>query len=120
MSFQATPTLREINDKLRAAAFRLGPTERLASSFKPEELSSIVELLRQATLCLSSASRDDLDSPHPSEEGAVREYRENVEGLKRLLPSLHVRLLVEKERLEAARTRLAATHEWSETRKRGY
>jgi len=43
------------------------------------------------------------------------EYRSHLEQLKHLLPDLHLRLLAEKARLEAANKHLAAAAAWAQS-----
>jgi len=50
-------------------------------------------------------------------EKASQEYRINLEKLKQFLPSLHVRLLAEKSRLETLRNHTTAAVAWSRASK---
>jgi len=107
----ALEALRQVNDNLRSALVRLRPERRHCSSIRPQDFSDILGQLLRAAECLQRP-------PAPSEAGAALEkealeYRNLLEKLKQYLPDLHARLLVEKARLETARTHVAAAQAWA-------
>jgi len=111
----ALETLRQVNASLRSALVRLRPERRHCSTIKPQDFSDILTQLLRAAECLPV--------PPPSEADAALEresleYRSNLEQLKRFLPDVHVRLLAEKSRLEAARNHLAAASSWHQANSR--
>jgi hypothetical protein len=109
-------TLREVNENLRSALVRLRPERRHCAAIRPRDFSDLLSQLAQAAECLRTPpSYPDTSSTLDKE---VVEYRSNLEKLKRFLPDLHVRLLAEKSRLEAARTQIAAAAEWARASKK--
>jgi hypothetical protein len=112
---KALEQLRLVNDNLRSALSRLHPGRRHCSTIKPQDFSDLRNQLLRAAECLRYTSH--LEEPNALEKEAL-EYRGNLEKLKRLLPEVHVRLLAEKERLETARTHLAAATEWARSREK--
>jgi hypothetical protein len=49
----------------------------------------------------------------PAWDAELEEYRQHVERLRDLLPSIHTHLLAERARIEAQRTRIRAASEWA-------
>ena len=112
----ALATLREVNRNLRDALLRLHPERKSCASIQPGDLTDLEAQIARAAECLR------LQSP-PVESAADVErerlaYRRNLEELERFLPSLHVRLVAEKTRLEAARNQVAAAGAWAQARKK--
>ena len=94
----ALATLREVNQKLRAALLRLHPERKSCSSIKPGDLSDLEAQIARAVECLPLQSQ-----PGRSNAALDREklaYRRNLEEIRQFLPGLHVRLMAEKARLE--------------------
>ena len=109
-------TLREVNQNLREALFRLQPERKACASIQPGDLSDLEAQIARAAECLRLQS-----APVEFAADLEREklaYRRNLEELKQFLPSLHVRLVAEKARLEAARQRLAAADSWAQARRK--
>jgi superfamily I DNA and/or RNA helicase len=131
----ALEILRRVNDYLRSALVRLHPERRHCSTLQLADFSELLGQVLQATECLrthhpavpSTSSESDplvkdllkdglLKNELLEKEALVREaleYRGHLEDLKRTLPDLHVRLLAERQRLEAARSHLAAAASWA-------
>jgi hypothetical protein len=112
-------TLRQVNETVRSALVRFRPEVQLCSAIAPGEFSSLLGELLRARECLSGFVQPDHSiSPEiPEDQGAlaqeVREYRANLEELKRILPGLQARLLVERSRLQKAQMHAAAAAAWA-------
>jgi hypothetical protein len=76
----------------------------------PQDLENLLAEMIQAMEWLRQLPKH-LPSDTESEK-AVSEYRSSVEQLQQILPAMHVRLINEKVRLEAARTHLAGAAAW--------
>jgi len=120
----AVETLRQVNRLLRATLIRLRPERTPCSAIKPQDFSAILDQLQRATECLpellSRSSTAPSQSSSPLKSGTAHEkealeYRRNLEELQRFLPSLQVRLVAEKSRLETARAHVAAAAAWFES-----
>jgi len=130
MPSDAFTTLRAVNDKLRSALQRLQPEQRRCSAIAPAEFPGLLAELLRGRECLrnlpaqtptgSFAGCEHMGALNGVDalEKEAREYRSNLEGLKRFLPDLHARLLAEKARLENAQTHLAAASAWARASKR--
>lgn len=110
----ALATLRQVNHHLGSALLRFHPQRKNCLAIKPHDFSGLLNQLQRASNCLRGLAS-------PGEMGAelekeCREYRTNLEKLKRFLPDVQVRLLAEKARLEAARSHLVAAEEWARSR----
>ncbi len=119
MPSDALLTLRQVNDRLRAALARFRPEQTLSSKITAGDLSGVLAELLRARECLRNLlSQDTPSTPATAQETAAlaeetRTYRANLEKLKRFLPDLHTRLLAERARLEAAQTHVAAASAWA-------
>ncbi len=131
----ALEILCRVNDYLRSALVRLHPERRHCSTLQPADFSELLGHVLQATECLRAFHpairtigresnplekellKDELIKNELLEKDALAvealEYRGHLEDLKRTLPDLHLRLLAERERLEAARSHLAAAASWA-------
>jgi len=99
-------TLRQVNDRLRSALIRLRPERKHCSTIRAQDFSALRRQLRRAAECLRRPPLNSEAAAAVQEEAL--EYRRNLEKLKRFLPDVHTRLLVEKSRVENARTHLTA------------
>lgn len=107
----AIETLRQINENLRSALLRLHPERKHCSAITPRDFSDILRQLARARECLRCPITNSERSVPLEKES--REYCINLEKLKQFLPSLHVRLLAEKSRLETLRNHATAAIAWS-------
>jgi hypothetical protein len=75
----------------------------------PQQMAGLLSELMRAgeNLRALPAERD------PRLERELSAYRENVERLRALLPSIHTTLLQERARLEQERTRVGSAVEWA-------
>jgi hypothetical protein len=110
-------TLRQGNEQLRSALLRLRPERAHCAAIQPQEISGLIRQFAQAAERLGrlAGQSDDAAQAAAFEEEKSEFYR-NLETLKRFLPDLHVRLLAEKSRLEAARHNLEAAASWAQAR----
>ena len=131
----ALEILRRVNDYLRSALVRLHPERRHCSTLQLADFSELLRQVLQATECLRTfrpavpmtrwesdplkkeSLKNGLLKSELLEKEALAvealEYRGHLEDLKRTLPDLHVRLLAERQRLEAALFHLAAAASWA-------
>jgi len=110
--------LRQVNDNLRSALFRLSPEQKDCSTIRPHDFSDILTQLLRGAECLRRLP------PSADAGGALEkeslEYRSNLEQLKHFLPDLHGRLLAEKTRLENAQLHVAAAAAWARASKKTF
>lgn len=118
MKMQPTPdaletpelTLSEVNENLHAWLVRLRPERSSCSSINHKDFATIISQLRRAAECFREQRTHLADTAFEQE---ARDYRANLERLLQFLPSLQVRLLAEKARLETVRTHLASASAWA-------
>jgi hypothetical protein len=103
-------TLRQVNDYLRAALLGLRPEERHCSTVTAQEFLDLLTQFRRADACLRHPPARSESSPLEQE---LVECRANLGELKRFLPDLHARLLVEKARLEGAQAHVSIATAWA-------
>jgi hypothetical protein len=103
-------TLSEVNEDLHSWLVRLRPERSSCSSISREGFAAIISQLRRAAACLRGQRTNPAG---PEFEQEARDYRANLERLLQFLPSLQVRLLAEKARLETARTHVASASAWA-------
>jgi hypothetical protein len=72
--------------------------------------------LRQATECLRSLPA--AQAPLTKMAHEICEYRSHLQQLEKILPSVQGRLLIEKARLQTARTHVAKAVAWAEGSKK--
>jgi len=117
----ALATLRQVNQKLRTALLRLHPERKSCSSIQPGDLSDLEAQIARAAECLQRQPAHDHSEARATKADLDREtlaYCRNLEDLRQFLPSLHVRLVAEKARLEAAKTQVAAAEAWAHARRK--
>lgn len=112
----ALETLRQVNENLRSTLILLRPERKHCATIHPQDLSALLTQLLRAAECLRHPPAHSEATAALEKE--TLEYRRNLEKLKRFLPSLHVRLLAEKSRLETAQTHLAAATAWARLSKK--
>ena len=119
MSTDALRTLCQVNDSLRSALERFGPEQQRSSPIAACDFSSLLAELLRAGECLRDLAAQPPTGALPGLkdvevlEQQSREYRNNLEKLKRFLPDLHARLLAEKARLQNAQNHVAAAAAWA-------
>jgi len=109
-------TLQQVNESLRSALVRLRPEQKHLSTIRPQDFSDLLSQLLRAAECLRRLPENS-EATAALEREAV-EYRGNLEKLKQFLPDLHGGLLLEKVRLEKARTHVAAAAAWARASKK--
>jgi hypothetical protein len=77
------------------------------------DLDLLLAQLRQAEQCLAPSS-----SQQPAEASGLLEFRTNLQQLAVLLPAVHERLLIDRARLERARTHLNGAVAWANSNKK--
>jgi hypothetical protein len=107
----ALETLRQVNRDLGSALMRLRPERKHCSTIRPQDFSGILSQLLLAKESLRRPPEDPEASAAFARE--AREYRRNLEKLKRFLPDLQLRLLAEKSRIETARAHVSAAATWA-------
>jgi hypothetical protein len=116
MSVIPAESLRRINRKLRSVLSDWQLKPATASAFTPTVFTDLLAELHNAAELLRGIPTHALpDSPLQEEIAA---YYRNVQELEKNLPAMQGRLLVEKARLESARSHLRAAAAWAEARKK--
>jgi hypothetical protein len=116
MSSPKIESLRAVNCSLRARLARLPGAQTNSGAIAPTEFTDLLTELRRGTDCwrgLPTAS-----TPEAEMVSELSDYRRNVELLGKILPSLQGRLLVEKGRLQTARTHVAKVAAWAAVSKK--
>jgi hypothetical protein len=104
--------LREANQRL------LGWLDRMADDWgtrclaSPEDIAMLLSVLMRAG---SRLREHPVPTPgaDPEFDLQLLQYRNHVERLRALLPSIHGQLLAERARLEAQRARVRSAAEWA-------
>lgn len=110
---ELTSNFHETNIRLRSLLDELCPLnggEAPARVITPEEIAGLLSELMRAGGWLRSLPNDN-DAALGHE---LAHYREQVERLRDLMPSLHEALLRERARLEQERKRLTSASQWAE------
>jgi hypothetical protein len=115
MSSPAFQSLRAANHSLRARLARLPVEHRGPGDIAHTEIADLRAELLRATDCLRNVSTAASDAEVATE---ISECRRNVQQLGRILPSIQGRLLIEKARLETARTHMAKAAAWAQGSKK--
>jgi len=117
--------LHETNDRLRFWLETLFPTEAPPAAATPQQMAGLLsELLRagewlrtglpQAGVSQAGVLQAGLlQGQDPELEAELGNYRQNVERLRELLPSIQKVLLWEKARLEAGRAQIQSAAQWA-------
>jgi hypothetical protein len=115
MSNNSAEGLRIVNGNLRAGLARLQPEVNSPCLLTPEDLADLCAMVSQAAGCRRSLASDGVSDGELEKE--ILEYRNSIEKLAQILPAVHGRLLTEKERLQSARSHVAATKAWAQASK---
>jgi hypothetical protein len=117
---QLARNLHETNDRLRFWLETLFPNEAPPAVATPQQMAGLLsELLRagewlRTGLPRAGASQAGLlQGQDPELEAELGNYRQNVERLRELLPSIQKVLLREKARLEAERAQIQSAAQWA-------
>jgi hypothetical protein len=111
MSSDTAASLRIANDNLRAGLARLQPEPNAPWLLKPEDLSGLLAVVLRAARCRRSLASNAF--PDAELEKEICEYRNNIEELAKVLPSVLGRLLAEKARLQNAQAHVTAAGAWA-------
>jgi hypothetical protein len=101
--------LRETNSRLR---FWLDGPVREHAQPTPQQMAGILSALLQAGQWLRLRQAMQSNSDFDAE---LADYREIVERLREIMPSIHNQLLWERSRLEAERARVNAATAWAQS-----
>jgi hypothetical protein len=82
------------------------------ASVSLEQMSAVLSDLMSTGACLR-ANPIPAKGTDPELDDELERYRQNVERLREILPSLHAQLLKERARIEAQRSRVHSTEEWA-------
>jgi hypothetical protein len=106
------PILRDANLRLSFWLDRMAPATGQPVITTPEGMAALLsELLRAGTSFRAEPLPAKGEDPDLDRE--LQQYRDHVERLRDLLPSIHSQLLTERAQLEAQRTRLRSAAEWA-------
>lgn len=110
-----TPTrpaeaLRETNLRLGLCLQTLAPDQEHLAAATPQQMMALLSELLRAGEWLRSGLPEERNAELETE---LATYRGHVKRLHELMPSIHSRLLQEKARLEAERSRVDASAEWA-------
>ena len=112
MSSATFQRLRAVNQNLHARLVRLlGGPNRPATIAPTEFTDLLAELLRAADCLRGMPAAGAVDADLAAE---ISEYRNNVEKLVKVLPSVQGRLLVEKARLQTLQSHMTAAKAWAQ------
>lgn len=103
-------TNQRLHVLLEALAPSLMQTCPLTKPASPQQMAGLLSELMRAGQWLRQLPQ----TREPELEHEVSRYRENVERLRDLLPSIHSTLLMERSRLEQERARVDAAAEWAQ------
>ncbi len=116
MPASAREGLRLTNARLRAVLVGWQTTAGELPSVQPLVLTDLLNDLRQAAECLRAIPPDSAPDAELAKE--ISDYRDNVQQLEQCLPTIQIRMLAERARIESARSHLAAAAAWADGRKR--
>jgi hypothetical protein len=108
------PELSEINRKLHERLDRMTMECGQERPADCKDVAALLSALMQAGAGLRSKARP-APGTDPELDRELDVYRRNVERLRALLPSIHGRLLAERARIEAQRSRVGSVTEWAGT-----
>jgi hypothetical protein len=116
MSNTVAESLRIANGQLRGVLSRLQTDANAPWLLKPGDLSDLRAIVSHATGCRRSLASGAV--PDAELENEICEYRNNLEKLAQVLPSVQGSLLAEKARVQNAQLHVAATNAWAQASKR--
>lgn len=109
-----TEQLGQSNQRLRLLLQTLTPnlaeTSSPAKAANPQQMAGLLSELMRAGQWLRQLPQ----TREPKLQHEVNCYRNNVERLRDLLPSIHSTLLAERSRLEQERARVDGAAEWAQ------
>lgn len=116
-------TLRQVNGKFRNAFLRFQPELQHCSAIAPDEFSGLRAELSRARNCLRELEGvpvppGQLQEVRDALADEMCQYRSNLEKLKHILPSVQLRLLVERSRLQQAQSHVVAATAWAGANKK--
>jgi hypothetical protein len=106
---QLVDNLRETNHRLRFWLESLVPGQERPAIATSQQMAGLLSELLRAGEWLRAGLPQERDTDLEAE---LATYRQNVERLRELLPSMQRVLLGEKARLEGERTRVESAAEW--------
>jgi len=112
MPLDTLETLRQVNDNLTSALFRLSPEQKHCSTIRPQEFTDLLSEILRAAECLRRLPAKSEVTPALEQQSL--EYLGNLQKLKQFLPKLHRNLLAEKSRLETAQAHLTTAAAWAQ------
>jgi hypothetical protein len=99
---------RAMSQRLQLWIETVSPPSANGPSISPEQISAVLsELMQAGTLIQRCRAIQD-----PAIQDELRIYREHVQRLKTLLPSLHESLVRERDRLSRRLSGVQAASEW--------
>lgn len=102
--------LRDANQTLGSFVRRLSGHDE-CGQVAPGDLATLLSVL----LAVGEQMQDrGTPGNDPALDSALCQYREHLERLRQLLPTLQASLLTERARLEAERSHLEAAYAWAE------
>ena len=101
--------LRTTNSRLCAELVRLGMNTSVA--FAAVDLAGLLAEITRTADIIRGAPPDLIRDANVQQE--LREYRGNLEQLWKILPSVHVRLQVERDRLKTALEHVQTATTWA-------
>ena len=100
--------LHAVSERLQLWIETVSPLIATGRTISPEQMSAVLSELMQAGTLLQRCA----DSPDAPVQNELSLYRERVQRLRTLLPSLHESLLRERDRLSQRLTKVHAASEW--------
>lgn len=116
MSSSAADNLRTVNRSLRARLAQLSGDSNNSATITPTAFTDLLAELRRTTDFLRNLPTAATLAVEIANE--ISGYRKNVEQLGKILPAIQGRLLVERARLETARTHVAKAAAWAQGSKK--
>jgi hypothetical protein len=112
---QLAQNLHETNHRLGFWLESLVPDHEPPAAATPQQMAGLLSELLRAGEWLRTGLPQERD---PELEAELGIYRQNVEHLRELLPSIQKLLLHEKARLEAGRAQVESATEWARSSRR--
>jgi len=111
MSSTFSDNLHLINGRVREMMFRLQPGQATHEISACRELENLLAELTRTAAWLRHVAPDALEDVDLAQE--VSDYRQSLEQLQILLPTIQRQLLATKIRLEAAGNHVTAARAWA-------